>query len=1211
MAVAKSTILTVAVIAVVVIGVTAVMLNNTSGADITVYSDDGVSVSKTGDVTGLTILTASTGSDTEFMGWYDADGNLLSANTTYKAYLSDGDRVFAYGSYISAEVGSADLKTLMNVNDNGTFTVGASDYDGTEAVLDGTTVEFPTFGVYNVTYTDGSTHRCSRVLVDGVKTCTFEWSFKQSSMPVFEYFKKTSSQTSDFTLTLNISYSDYVHYRDAYLGDRVSHYLNNGTDDSSIQHDVSYVAYDSVQNTYLKQIADYITSKTTGQNEQYVANIILAFTQYIEYQYDSDVHGTDEYWQFPLETLFLESGDCEDTSILFCALAEYMGYDTCMFIFSGHMGAGVSLESFSSSNRSGTVEPGVYGWNLKTGTDDEGNDVTTAFYYGETTATGWMIGEIPSKEYPYYETGFPVSVYGRSTMSLNVTVSDGVTYYASASSGGYTTVTATVSDGKKFNGWYDADGNLLTTSLSYTADLDEGDVLYALADACVNSDSPIKSGETVNLSSITGRSQTGGWIVKGPDASVNGNECTFNRTGTYMIMSSDWIGLVYVYADVTVYSSTGLSVTVTGGDLCTVISVTVADGVSYNGMYTREVELTENTVYNGDVEDGAVIYVFSDDYANSESVSLNDVVDLTTLTGLSGTWGVMDEYFNDLDGVNGNELTVSRIGTYIVTCTGDTNWCGLVNVDRTGLYMDFDVSGWYLTATWVGFHQVYSPVEITGSLEFDYVHYSTAKGEYYMKQVYSWSSGTSGTAAYWTGDTEYEDYSETYEGVSEISTENYGKVTCNVWTVSYTSESGYTVTEKQYTGADDGYPLYLIEVDYTYNSTVYYHYDYNLETYGFKEMENDELELKAYTDDGVTVSYDEPSEFGEALKLTATVKEGYTFSGWYDENMNVLSTSLEYDGDDIYADGKVTLYVKTEKVTSLLMDDSGRVDLKETFGLDGNGTWGILTTSMKSASDVTLTDGVATFPTLGSSYYIVYTDDANEIYRCYTALSDEYIAKTYTWTYDGVNYELELDILYSDYLHYVNAYTTSQRTSQYSTHTQSTSHDASFVNYDDVQDKYLEVIANYIRSMTEGKSQQYVADVIKSFCSSGDTGGFTYVYDRNAHNTEEYWQFPLETLYLKTGDCEDTSILFAALAKYMGYDVCLFLFTNHMAAGVTLDSFTASGNTGSELSGTIHSITVDGKEYYYAETTNSNWAVGDVWSSEYPSKYTVGFVISD
>jgi len=80
---------------------------------------------------------------------------------------------------------------------------------------------------------------------------------------------------------------------------------------------------------------------------------------------------------------------------------------------------------------------------------------------------------------------------------------------------------------------------------------------------------------------------------------------------------------------------------------------------------------------------------------------------------------------------------------------------------------------------------------------------------------------------------------------------------------------------------------------------------------------------------------------------------------------------------------------------------------------------------------------------------------------------------------------------------------------------------------------------------------------------------------------KEYWKFPLETLAEGWGDCEDSSILYAALMKAAGYDVILLDFPEHMAVGVALSKTIAGSYV-------IH----NGKRYYYAETTNLGWSIG-------------------
>ena len=48
----------------------------------------------------------------------------------------------------------------------------------------------------------------------------------------------------------------------------------------------------------------------------------------IQYRSDSEIHGEREYWQFSNETMQLETGDCEDFSILLCSLLRSNGWST-------------------------------------------------------------------------------------------------------------------------------------------------------------------------------------------------------------------------------------------------------------------------------------------------------------------------------------------------------------------------------------------------------------------------------------------------------------------------------------------------------------------------------------------------------------------------------------------------------------------------------------------------------------------------------------------------------------------------------------------------------------------------------------------------------------------------------------------------------------------------------------------------------------------
>lgn len=47
----------------------------------------------------------------------------------------------------------------------------------------------------------------------------------------------------------------------------------------------------------------------------------------INYKYDIESHGRSEFWQLPIETIHLGTGDCEDYAILLCSLYRAAGYD--------------------------------------------------------------------------------------------------------------------------------------------------------------------------------------------------------------------------------------------------------------------------------------------------------------------------------------------------------------------------------------------------------------------------------------------------------------------------------------------------------------------------------------------------------------------------------------------------------------------------------------------------------------------------------------------------------------------------------------------------------------------------------------------------------------------------------------------------------------------------------------------------------------------
>ncbi len=112
---------------------------------------------------------------------------------------------------------------------------------------------------------------------------------------------------------------------------------------------------------------------------------------------------------------------------------------------------------------------------------------------------------------------------------------------------------------------------------------------------------------------------------------------------------------------------------------------------------------------------------------------------------------------------------------------------------------------------------------------------------------------------------------------------------------------------------------------------------------------------------------------------------------------------------------------------------------------------------------------------------------------------------------------------------------------------------------------------------------------------------FGYVLDIQQYSQEEYYAFPIETIYNGGGDCEDTSILCAALFEAAGYEAGVFLIPGHAIAAVSIDTYEA-GAVSEEYAAkvAVFSMQSDGKTFYGCETTldTDSYGVGYV-STDY------------
>lgn len=156
-----------------------------------------------------------------------------------------------------------------------------------------------------------------------------------------------------------------------------------------------------------------------------------------------------------------------------------------------------------------------------------------------------------------------------------------------------------------------------------------------------------------------------------------------------------------------------------------------------------------------------------------------------------------------------------------------------------------------------------------------------------------------------------------------------------------------------------------------------------------------------------------------------------------------------------------------------------------------------------------------------------------------------------------------------------------------------------YVNYVTYTDPTIKTAAENLtkRSKSKEESAQYLLDFVHN-----------QLYDKTIEEKINYAKYPLETLVERNGDCEDLSILGAALMKAIDIDVALIYYqgdpnkNGHVALGINGD-----------FSGTYYQN--EGKKYFYAEPTGTdwpekraNWKIGDI-PEEYKDEKAAIYIV--
>lgn len=477
--------------------------------------------------------------------------------------------------------------------------------------------------------------------------------------------------------------------------------------------------------------------------------------------------------------------------------------------------------------------------------------------------------------------------------------------------------------------------------------------------------------------------------------------------------------------------------------------------------------------------------------------------------------------------------------------------------DMVGKGLEYSVQGTYTSG-------IMSSYDMEGTVSYEYLYLNDAESYLigtHTDMVYSFmgmQSSSSDSDSYWSGgsDTQW-----TESGYQTIDTCN-GTKECLVMVGTHSNGS----TETQWIG--DGWIPYVMEYSisgaFSSQRMIYVLTDvYNVETHP-------EVELTVYQDLGITVSGEGTYSPGDTAVLTAETEPGYTFSGWYDSGGSLLSTSESVTISLDY--GEVEVYAMNTADPDVSILSGGTID-----GVAFTDTTEWTVTDRTGEQVLRFTGDPSLFPIDGTGSYTVTTVDPDSgEHHVFTVLVDGTTTLSYAWSYGGNDYNMDLDILYSDVQYYRDYYDVSQRQQDIlGGHIR----DRTFVTY---EDRYVVGLAETFTEMTAGMSQLEKADFVLAFTQS-----LGYQDDSIYMGYEEYWKFPLETLYDHGGDCEDTSILYSAIMEAMGYDTALLIFPGHMAPAVALD----------DCDGHYFYQYGSSKRYYYCETTSADYSVGEMPAS--------------
>ncbi len=340
------------------------------------------------------------------------------------------------------------------------------------------------------------------------------------------------------------------------------------------------------------------------------------------------------------------------------------------------------------------------------------------------------------------------------------------------------------------------------------------------------------------------------------------------------------------------------------------------------------------------------------------------------------------------------------------------------------------------------------------------------------------------------------------------------------------------------------------------------------------------------TDDSDDSSDTDPTVVTDSIKYTSKYSDLFTVEyGTNDSGQTTVKVTMVDSEASKYSKFTWYVYKDGSGYFSKYQNSVTKTDATATWTLS-DGTYG------------TYIFGVICQSSSGSSMWNPW----NQTEYTLTFTVNGTVSKTYSWEYLDTDLTFTVSYSYSEFDEYSGTNgATLQKRAGYNKGDYSVIPDFIVVNstVTEIENSLESLYVQYFKSEATG---QGYAEFILAFVQEC----FTYTYDQTLYGQSEYYAFPMETIYNGKGDCEDTSILCAALFVAAGYDAGVFLIPGHAIAAVALDDYDDSAHTVTSTYKSkvaVFSYTEDGKTYYGCETTleSNEYGVGYI-STDYAIK---------